>query len=161
MIKLSQEEQKRLLDRLRAAVGYLELGMTNDAWDELESIDAKHRSLAEVLKIRLKICRAMQKWELMAEISQFLAQHEPHDSGHFLNLSYAKRRCESVESAEAILTQAEAKFPEDALIKYNLGCYRAVTGRVAEARLVLAEAFQKEPALRITALDDPDLEGIW
>jgi hypothetical protein len=30
-----------------------------------------------------------------------------------------------------------------------------------KARLNLAEAFQRDPDLRITAIDDPDLEGIW
>ncbi len=66
-----------------------------------------------------------------------------------------------MESAERILSDAETKFPEDPLIKYNLGCYRAVLGRLGEAKLNLAEAFQRDPALRITALDDPDLVGIW
>ncbi len=86
---------------------------------------------------------------------------EPDESGHLLNLAYATRRFETVEVAEKILTEAETQFPEDPLIKYNLGCYRAVLGKVAEARLNLAEAFQRDPDLRITALDEPDLEGVW
>ena len=158
---LSPDQQKQLSKHLRAAVGYLELGMAIEAWDELESIEAEHRSFGEVLKIRIKICRALEKWEIMAEIAQFLAKNEPDESNHLLNLAFAKRRLDGVESAEEILAKAEEKFPEDALIKYNLGCYRAVLGNKAEARLCLAEAFQRDPGLRLSALDDPDLEGIW
>ncbi len=158
---LSAEETKALSKRLRAAVGYLELGMSLDAWNELESIEARHRSLAEVLKIRLEVCRAMEKWELMAKICQFLAKGEPDEAGHLLNLAYAIRRFATIEKAETVLKEAETKFPEDPLIKYNLGCYRAVLGKLGEAKLNLAEAFQRDPTLRITALDDPDLEGVW
>ena len=158
---LSPEQQKQLFKHLRAADGYLDLGMAIEAWDELESIEAEHRSFGEVLKIRLKVCRALEKWEIMSEIAQFLAKNEPDESNHLLNLAFAKRRLDGVESAEEIPAKAEVKFPEDALIKYNLGCYRAVAGRIADARLALAEAFQKDPELRITALEDPDLVGIW
>jgi predicted Zn-dependent protease len=161
MINLSPDEKKNLLKHLNASIGFLELGLPLDAWNELESIEAKHRSFAEVLKVRLEVCRALEKWEMMAEIAQFLAKGEPEESSHLLNFAYAMRRFEKVEVAEKILTNAESKFPEDPLIQYNLGCYRAVLGRLAEARLNLAEAFQRDPDLRITALDDPDLEGIW
>lgn len=71
------------------------------------------------------------------------------------------RSKENQRTELAILTSVEERFPEDALIKYNLGCYRAVAGRIADARLALAEAFHKDLELRITALDDPDLVGIW
>jgi predicted Zn-dependent protease len=135
--------------------------MALDGWNELEAIDAKHKGLAQVLKVRLEVCRALEKWETIAEIARFLAEGEPDESGHFLNLAYALRRSETIESAEKILSDAETKFPEDPLIKYNLGCYRAVLGRLGEAKLNLAEAFQRDPALRITALDDPDLHGVW
>jgi predicted Zn-dependent protease len=158
---MSPEEQKHISDHLRAAIGYLELGMSVDAWNELEAIDAEHRGLVHVLTVRLEVCRALEKWETMAEIARFLAENEPNESGHLLNLAYATRRFDKVESAESILSDAESKFPEDPLIKYNLGCYRAVLGRVGEAKLNLAEAFQRDPDLRITALDDPDLEGVW
>jgi predicted Zn-dependent protease len=158
---MSPDEQKHISGHLRAAIGYLELGMSLDAWNELEAINAEHRGLAHVLKVRLEVCRSLEKWEMMAEIARLLSQGEPDESGHLLNLAYAIRRSDKVDSAEKILSEAETKFPEDPLIKYNLGCYRAVLGKVGEAKLNLAEAFQRDPTLRLTALDDPDLEGVW
>jgi len=161
MLALPPEDRHRLAKHLSAAVGYLELGLSHDAWTELESIDSEHRSLTDVLKVRLEVCRALEKWELMAEVARFLAENEPRQSNYIISLAYATRRFDKVESAEKILSDAESKFPEDPLIQYNLGCYRAVLGRVSEAKLNLVEAFQRDPSLRLTALDDPDLKGVW
>jgi hypothetical protein len=41
-----------------------------------------------------------------------------------------------------------------------LVCYRAVTGKVSEAKTLLAEAFSLDASLRLPALDDPDLVGV-
>jgi predicted Zn-dependent protease len=156
----SSAEEQKISNHIRTATGYLDLGMALDAWNELESINSEHRDLADVLKVRLEVCCALEKWEMMKDIAFFLSKEEPDESGHFLNLAYALRRCDDVESAEKILNDAATKFPEDPLVKYNLGCYRAVLGKVGEAKLNLAEAFQRVPALRLTALNDPDLEGV-
>jgi len=56
---------------------------------------------------------------------------------------------------------AKDTFPREALIPYNLACYRAVSGMVTEAKTLLAEAFTLDASLRMTALDDPDLVGVW
>ena len=53
--------------------------------------------------------------------------------------------------------QAKPKFPTEALIPFNLACYRSVSGMVAEAKELLAEAFTLDASLRLTALDDQDL----
>ena len=149
----------QLVKRLEAAQGYLGLGMAMDAWNELESIDARHRHVAEVLKVRVEVCRAFEKWELMAELCRFLARGEPDDAGHAINLAYAVRRHESVQAAAAILADALGRFPAEALIPYNLACYRAVAGKIDEAKDLLERAFEMDKRLRVTALDDPDLEA--
>ena len=50
---------------LSAALGYLGLGMAQDAWNELEDIEAKDGARPEVLKVRVEVCRALESWELM------------------------------------------------------------------------------------------------
>lgn len=157
----SPDELQILWRHLEAAHGYLGLGMPLDAWNELEEIDPKHRTTREALIMRAEVCRALERWELMVEVCHFLARHEPDEVGHALNLAYAVRRHENVEAATAILDEARVRFPQEALIPYNLACYRAVSGRIDEAKRLLAEAFTLDSSLRVTALDDPDLEGVW
>ena len=56
---------------LDASIGYLGLGLLMDAWNELEEIDAKDRTRPEVLKLRVEVCCALEKREMMAEVSRF------------------------------------------------------------------------------------------
>jgi predicted Zn-dependent protease len=161
MQSLSPDEHRDLSKRLNAAIGYLGLGMAEEAWAELEAIDARHRGMLEVLKVRLEVCRALSSWELMAEIANHLHKAEPDDPGHPIDLAFAIRRAHGEDEAAAVLEQARLSFPKEAILPYNLACYRAVRGRVAEAKQLLAEAFTLDASLRITSLDDPDLVGVW
>lgn len=161
MHSLSPDEHRDLSKRLNAAIGYLGLGMADEAWAELEAIDAHHRGTLEVLKIRLEVCRALSSWELMAEIANHLHKAEPEDPGHPIDLAFAIRRAHGEDEAAAVLEQARLSFPKEAILPYNLACYRAVRGRVAEAKQLLAEAFTLDASLRITSLHDPDLVGVW
>ena len=161
MQSLSPDEHRDLSKRLNAAIGYLSLGMAGEAWDELENIDARHRGMLEVLKVRLEVCRARSRWELLSEIANHLHKAEPEESGHPIDLAFAIRRAHGEDEAAAVLEQARLSFPKEAILPYNLACYRAVRGRVAEAKQLLAEAFTLDASLRITSLDDPDLVGVW
>lgn len=161
MKSLSPEERQALSKHLEAAEGYLDLGMPIDAWNELEAIEAEDRGRTEVLKVRLEVCRSLENWELMAEIAQHLVKMEPDEAEHPIDLAFAVRRSEDPEAAAAILEEAKSRFPQEGTIPYNLACYRAVAGKVAEAKKLLSEAFCLDASLRITSLDDPDLAGVW
>jgi Flp pilus assembly protein TadD len=59
------------------------------------------------------------------------------------------------------LKEALARFPNEALVHYNLACYSCVSGRVEEGRVLLEKALRLEPNLKATALEDEDLAGVW
>ena len=158
---LSPEERQALLKHLNAVQGYLHLGMEMDAWNELENIPAEQRGRPEVLKIRADVSRSMKKWELVVEITNHLAKIEPNDPRHPVNLAAATRKIEGEQDAADILEQARSTFPNDAVLAYNLACYRAVLGRVDEAKKLLAEAVRLDSSLRPHSLDDPDLAVLW
>src|SRR6476660_677840 len=112
----------------QAAVGYVELGMFQDANDQLEKIDPFNRAAPEVLAIRLAIYRGLEKWELMQEIAKRLKEFEPDNVQWTISLAYATRRAYSTEVAMKILLSAEPKFPKEAAIPYNLA-WRASRSR--------------------------------
>lgn len=151
-------ENGRLL--LEAAQGYLELGMPMDAWNELENIPAEQRALPEVLKVRADACRFLKKWDIAAEVTRLLADIEPDDPRHPVNLATAVREIEGEQAALEILEKVRGIFPQDADIIYNLACYRSVLGSVEEAKVLRKQAIGLDADLRKTALDDPDLEGV-
>jgi tetratricopeptide (TPR) repeat protein len=146
---------------LTEAVGYLELGMLQDAWDVLEEIPAEQRHLPPVLHVRLEIYRRMEKYEGMATIAEHLTKVLPEDSQNWISLAYAQRGYLDLQTAEKTLLEAQKRFPEEATIPFNLACYACKMGRLDEAREKLAKAMEMEPAFKKAALEDEDLKAIW
>jgi lipopolysaccharide biosynthesis regulator YciM len=124
----------------QAAVGYVELGMFHDANDQLEKINPFNRAAPEVLAVRLAIYRGLKKWELMREVAKPLAEFQPNDIQWTISLAYATRRADSIQAAKAILLNAEARFPKEGIIKYNLACYSCQTG-YRDSKRLLKESF--------------------
>ena len=146
--------------QLNAAIGYLNLGMAQEAWGELEEIEAEDRARPEVLKVRVEVCRSLQQWEMMAEISNQLRKIESDEVLHPLNMAYAVRRFKGEAEAADILSLALRRYYDDALVRYNLACYWCVMGRVEEAREMVETAFKKDKSLRDLAETDEDLAGL-
>ena len=146
---------------LRAAQGFLELGDPDSAWEELELIPAEERANSLVLRMRVYIYREKKKWMEMAEVSRHLTEIDPNQSEHWTNKAWAERRHLGLTQAEQTLLQALEKFPEDALIHYNLACYACVSGRIDEGKQRLETALRIDPDLKATALEDDDLVRVW
>ena len=144
-----------------AACGYAQLGMYRDANEELENIDPFLRAAPEILALRIEIYRALEKWELMQVVSQKLAEFEPHNLQWTISLAYATRRAYSIDVAMEILLNAEAKFPKEAAIPYNLACYYCQRGEMKKAKRYLKKAFDIDLNWRKAALDDDDLKPLW
>jgi tetratricopeptide (TPR) repeat protein len=146
---------------LRAAVGYIELSMFEQANDELEKIDPFNHAAAEVLSVRVAIYHGLQKWDLLQVVAQRLAEFQPQNVDWIVSYAYATRRVESIEAARKILLNAESRFPTDAVIKYNLACYDSQLGEIESAKNYLKKAFDIDSSWRIAALDDEDLKPLW
>ena len=145
----------------QAAVGYVELGMFQDANDQLEKIDPFNRAAPEVLAVRLAIYRGLKKWELMQQIAKRLKEFQPDNVQWTISLAYATRRAYSIDVAMEILLDAEAKFPREAAIPYNLACYYCQLGEMEKAKRYLKGAFEIDLNWRKAALDDEDLKPLW
>lgn len=148
-------------EHLTVAEGYFGLGMYQDAHDALELIAPEDKTRPEVFGLRAGIYHAMQKWDLCAAVAGHLTKVEPKQRLWWSIWAYATRRSESVEAAEQILIQALTRFPEEAILFYNLACYTSVMGRIREAKSLLAEAISLDHSYRLKALDDEDLRPLW
>jgi hypothetical protein len=96
----------------QAAVGYVELGMFQDANDQLEKIDPFNRAAPEVLVVRLDIYHGLKKCELMREIAKRLADFQPNDIQWITSYAYATRRAESIPAAKEISSTRNRNFPK-------------------------------------------------
>jgi tetratricopeptide (TPR) repeat protein len=145
----------------QAAIGYVDLGMFVDADSELDKIDPFCRALPEVLAVRIAIYHGLQKWELMREIAKRLTDFQADDVQWTISYAYATRRADSIKAAKNILLNAESKFPNEALIKYNLACYFCQELDLQRAKDYLKRAFAIDPNWRLQALEDEDLKPLW
>lgn len=150
--------EAQLRRELTAVEGYLELGMHALAWDALVKIDDRYHDAVPFLRIRADVCRAMEKWDIVAEVTRQLAKHEPGNVQHAVKMAEAVREIEGAQAAGDLLDAAKEKYPPNGVLLYNLACYRATSGRIDEARSLLSEALALDASLRLHSLQDPDLK---
>lgn len=146
---------------LRAAQGYIELGMFVEAANELECIAPEDRVHPSVVPYRYVIYSAMEKWDLAAATAGLMAKLHPEDPEWWIRWAYSTRRCQSIQDARQILLDAERLHPQHAMIQFNLGCYACQIGNLEEAKSRVAAAISLDGKYRAMALDDPDLEPLW
>ena len=146
---------------LQAAVGYLDLGMAQDAWDELEKLPPLLKDRDAVLELRLEIFQKLEKWESARVLAESLAKRSPDNLSWWIHWAYSLRREKSVEAARAVLLKAAPIHPDAGLIPYNLACYACVLGQLDAARKLLEVAFGLGENLKKLAVKDPDLRAIY
>ena len=146
-----------------AAHGWLELGDWKSAEQELEELTPKHLTSVDVMDLRWLILAKGERWNDAVEVARKLARLAPDKADSFINLAYALHESKRTEEARDILLPVVTKFPKVWTIPYNLACYDAQLGDLAEARDWLAQAFRLGNAkeLKAQAADDPDLAPLW
>jgi lipopolysaccharide biosynthesis regulator YciM len=146
--------------RLLAASGLSELGLFQEAVEELEALPPEARETSGVLVTWLEVYQGWQKWAEASAVAMRLAETEPEESNWQVALAYATRRSRGLASAREILIQASEKFPNCATIQFNLACYDAQLGHLREARQRLRQAIQINREFAGLARTDPDLAPI-
>jgi tetratricopeptide (TPR) repeat protein len=149
---------------LQAAEGWLGLGNHLEASSELTKISPANQSDPAVLALRWHIWADQREWREAFEMAERLIAAAPDQVQPWIWLAYSARRMEGggIPEAKAKLLEAAKRFPEDALVRYNLGCYEAQLGNREEALRYLGEAFKlgDRKHLKAMAMADPDLEAL-
>ena len=146
---------------LTASIGYLELGMYVEALDELESIQPEEKNNSAVLGLRLEIYGTAQNWKMMEVVASELWKRQPDDPDNWNNLAFSIRRKDSIKASQTLLLEALEKFPNDAMTRYNLGCYACKLGDLEDAKKLVGEAIKMDSKFKLLALDDQDLVELW
>ena len=165
MTRTVQSEYAALPDEvkwdLQRADGFIDLKLYARAHESLDSIPEPHRDSLPYLLHRLRLLMAEEAWESARQLALATRDALPGEALVWIQLAYATRRASSIEQAQAILVEAEAAFPGDALIRYNLACYACCRSEQKRAKDYLQEAFKRDASMRSMAMEDPDLEPLW
>jgi Flp pilus assembly protein TadD len=149
---------------LLAALGWLGLGNAQEARAELAQVRPSRLHHPDVLEVRWAVCAYEKNWPEALSVAEELVQLVPERASGWLHRAYAFRRVPNggLQQAWDALLPAFEKFPEEAIIAFNLACYACQMGQLKEAQTWLKRAFKAggKEQMKQMALADPDLEAL-
>lgn len=150
------------LHHLRAAQGWLELGNPAEAVIELRRVAQELHTHPDVIEVRLLISIQAQQWENCVELAGALIALAPGRLDAWIHRSYALHELRRTQEAFDLLLPVAERAGSVWTVPYNLACYCAQLGRLAESRDWLQQALRLDTAqVKAVALRDPDLKPLW
>ncbi|BCX48489.1 hypothetical protein HAHE_23970 [Haloferula helveola] len=142
---------------LRTALGWLELGLPEEALQELEGLTARDRMRRQALELKLVAQMKAGRWNAGADTGRLLCMREPKEPRFFIHAAYCLHETGDTVAARNWLMTGPSALIEDPLFHYNIACYHAVLGERKQARSHLRRAFSMDASLRRRAREDDDL----
>lgn len=148
-------------DQVRAAQGYYELGMQEEAWEELEAIDPLHENDPPVLQMRLLLLLKEERWEEALKGSEQLMEIDGEGAMGYVHAAYCLHEMNRTADAKKLLLDGPSSLLREAVYFYNLACYEVALGELEEAERCLRQSIEMDANLREVAKKDADLEVLW
>jgi predicted Zn-dependent protease len=145
---------------LLSAQGYIELEMPEEALRELDALPRQHQLREEVLQMRLFVVMRAKRWEQALSICARLRATDPEDTTGYIHGAFCLHEMGRTSEAKQLLLDGPGSLLSEPTYHYNLGCYDAVLGNLAEATHHLETSFQMDKKFREIAKLDPDLKAV-
>jgi tetratricopeptide (TPR) repeat protein len=141
------------------------LGISDEGANEPENVDQDDRTKQEVLAVRADIYLAMrveyniaiEKWDLAADISKYLAEKYPEQPQWWVHWANALKEMQRLKEAKKVAMRGLKMHPDLTVLHFNIACYDALLGKFRSARKRLHRAIKQNPRLQDFTLNDPDL----
>lgn len=148
-------------ERVLACVeGYLQLGLLEDALDELERMPAPGKGRPEWLQLKVAALVKAVRWEEALVCCEELIRRAPESHHGYIHASFCLHELGRTLEARNRLLAAPRFVTEQALFYYNLACYEAQLENPDEAATLLRIAFRRDGSLCRVAISDRDLEPL-
>lgn len=149
-----------LAKTLRAAEGWLELGLPDEALYELRGLPADAASLLPVMQLRLFALMEMREWRDAAEAACVLCAQVKDEPDFFLRAAYCLHETGMTQEAYYQLIKGPDSLQKMPVFHYNLACYLWVLGEGETARNHLERAIEMDAEFLEVARTDSDLVGM-
>lgn len=147
-------------DVLRAASGWLDLGLADEALVELDTIPFERQSDREVLELKLGAEMSQQAWNPASDTARLLCLKDADEPMFFIWAAFCLHETGDTLAACNWLLRGPKSLFEMAIFHYNLACYLNTLGEVKRARSHLKQAITLDESFREAAREDRDLIGI-
>lgn len=132
---------------LEAAVGYFELGMAEEALQELDTLPEEDQFEEEVLEFRSVLNQHLGRWEAASVACERLCRLKVTDTDRFIVWGCCLYELGRIADCREALIQAHPRAREHGLWNFHLACYEAILGNVDEARKLIRKSLILDPAL--------------
>lgn len=141
-------------------MGWMELGLPDEALVELAPLPGRIQGRRPILELRLAAEMQDGAWNAASETARLLCLKEPAEPQFFLHAAYCLHETGDTLAACHCLLGGPKELAKDATFHYNLACYLNVLGQASRARSHLETAFELDGSLRKLADEDDDLVGL-
>ena len=146
---------------LRAADGYLFLGMPMEAFEELDTIVQEDQREPTVMLSRIRVLLHLRRWRDAEKLSLEGAELHPTEEEFTVQRAFALHQLRKGEQAIEVLLAAPEWIRRTGILHYNLACYEARLGDLKTAQQCINAAIQLNAAMKKNAKTDPDLQALW
>lgn len=148
------DREREYVVRVRAACGYLELKMDDDAWMELDALCAEHQLREPVIKMRWYMLMRRRMFSAAARVARAGLYIHPRQPVFLLLASHAYEKMCDLQHALETWEKAPLPLRDSGFVHYHSARYAALLGRLDLAREHLNEAIAREPRFSFTAISD-------
>ena len=145
---------------IRAASGWLELGMPEDALEELEGLSPADRETKKALELKLAAQMTKKVWKAASETAIRLCNQSVDEPDYFVNAAYCFHENGETEEARKWLQRGPETLSEMPVFHYNMACYLWKLGENERARNHLSKAVEMDESFMESARHDEDLAGM-
>jgi len=145
---------------LRAAQGYAELEMFDEALIELRKLPESESTAEQVLQLRLLVLMRKHAWSEALSVCELLREQNPLMTTGYIHGAFCLHETGRTADAKAMLMAGPPSLLQEPTYFYNLGCYDAVLGNVEQALKHLEMSFRMDRRFREIARQDPDLKAV-
>lgn len=146
---------------LRAADGYLFLGLPLEALQELDGIPPAEQPEPTVMLARIRVLLHLRRWRDAEQLSLQGAGRHPTEEEFTVQRAFALHQLRKGEEAIEVLLAAPEWIRRTGILHYNLACYEARLGDLKTAQQCIDTAIELNAAIKKNAKTDPDLQALW
>lgn len=157
LLKIMEMVTKQII---RAASGWLELGMPDDALEELDALVGEDREERKALELKLAAQMSKEDWNPAAETAQNLCMQAVDEPDFFLSAAFCLHETGDTEEARKWLLKGPRVLDEMPVFHYNMACYLWTLGEGERAKNHLAQAVGMDASFLESAREDKDLAGM-
>lgn len=145
---------------IRAATGWLELGLPDDALEELNGLTGDDRSMKKVLELQLSAQMSKGVWKDASDTALELCGQAVDEPDFFLSAAYCLHEAGETEEAMKVLLRGPRVLLEFPVYHYNMACYEWRRGAKDAAKVHLDKAIAMDEGFLEAARTDRDLVGM-